>query len=146
MQRSMEAGLLHEYLAVPLTDSGVADTAKCVHWNLKWGPQERGTAMRKDWQAYHSLQQLTGILSTAELGNGRKVWDSVVAFVETRQLAEVDIMPAKVQKSSFTTAQYLFQSEQRVPQSPAPAREEPSLVQPGAGTSSSGAGIHGFGR
>ena len=134
---STEARLLHEYLALPLAESGVADSAKCLEWNLKWGPQERGTATVRDWHAYQNLLQLTGILTTADLGSARKVWDSVVEFVETRQLAEIEVQPAKVQKSSFTTAQQLFQKEHKIPQSPSPAKKEASPVQVGLGACSS---------
>ena len=135
----MNAKLLHEYLAVPLADRGVADAAKCAQWNLKWAPQDRDRATHKDWQAYQNLLQLTGILATAELGNAKKVWESIAEFVETRQMAEVEIMPAKLQKTSFTTAQQLLHSDQHALQSPAPAHGQ-SQVMPCAGSSSSGAG------
>ena len=132
-----EARLLHEYLALPLAESGVADSAKCLEWNLKWGPQERGTATVRDWHAYQNLLQLTGILTTADLGNARKVWDSVAEFVETRQLAEIEVQPARGQKSSFTTAHQLFQKEHKISQSPSHAKKEASPVQVGLGACSS---------
>ena len=34
-----------------------AGSANCLEWNLKWGPQERGTATVRDWQADQNLLQ-----------------------------------------------------------------------------------------
>ena len=48
-------------------------------------------------------------------------------------------MPANVPQSSFTAAQKLFQREQQIRQSPAPANQPPQM-HPGAAASSSGAG------
>lgn len=110
-----------QYLAVPAGDRGLAEAASCCQANLRWAPQDRDKATHKDWQAYQNLLQLTGIISTASLGNARKGWEHVVEFVEMNDMAQRELPPTKVEKGSFTTAQQLLNTEQESRQSPSPA-------------------------
>lgn len=126
-----------QYLAVPTDDEGLAEAARSCESNLRWAPQDKGKATRKDWQAYQNLLQLTGILTTAGLGNARKVWEHVVEFVEVADMAQAELPAAKVQKTSFTTAQELLKAGDPSRQSPSPAYV-PSKAEPCAGVSSGG--------
>ena len=119
---------LFHYLAVPTDDQGLADAATMCHSNLRWDSQERDQATHKDWHAYQNLLQLTGILSTAGVGNARKVWGHVSDFVRLRDTELVEAPPRKLQKTSFTTAQDLFHSptpSQSHSPAPAYAKAEP---------------------
>ena len=133
-QQLPETPRLFQYLAVPTDDRGLAEAAKCCEANMKWAPQERDRATRRDWQAYQNLLQLTGILSTAGVGNARQVWKHVVDFVEMNDMVECE-PPAKAARSSFVTAQDVLQQSQGSKQSPSPASGGPPKAEPFAGTS-----------
>ena len=123
-----------QYLAVPTDDKGLAEAATACQHTLRWAPAERDKTTHKDWRAYQNLLQLTGILSTADIGNATKVWDSVVEFVENNEMASVPLPPPKEYKGGFTTAKALLGNEAVPEQSPAPA-SAPAKPEPCAGVS-----------
>ena len=129
-----ETPRVFQYLAVPTDDKGCGKTAAVVHQNLQWQAPEFDKSTQKDWRTYQNLLQLTGILSTARIGNARAVWENVVEFVENAEMAEVQFpespelfnpglkAPRSAEPSACTSAQ----------QSPAPAYA-PSQAEPCAG-------------
>ena len=130
---------LFQYLAVPTDDKGCGKSAAACHQNLQWAAPEFDKSTGRDWRIYQNLLQLTGILSTARIGNTRAVWENVVEFVENAEMAEVQFpespelwtpgisAPRSAEPSACTSAQ----------QSPAPAYA-PSQAEPCAGVASSG--------
>ena len=109
-----------QYLAVPTDDKGLAEAATACQHTLRWAPAERDKSTQKDWHAYQNLLQLTGILSTAGIGNATKVWDSVVEFVETKDMVAVPLPPEQPAKGAFTSAKELLTNERVPEQSLAP--------------------------
>ena len=138
-QQPPETPRLFQYLAVPTEDRGLADSAITCQSNLRWSAPKNDRATYKDWQAYQNLLQLTGILSTAGIKNARQVWEHVASFVEEREMAQVELPPAKVPKTSFTTAQQLLIQSSLPRQSLSPASAS-AKAEPCAGVSPGGNG------
>ena len=126
-----------QYLAVPTDDLGLADAAIKCQANLSWAPPDRDKTTYKDWQAYPNSLQLTGILSTAGIGDTRKLWEHIVTYVEERDMARVELLPTRAQESSRTTAKELLNSPQHSRQSLSPASAS-TKAEPCAGVSPGG--------
>ena len=93
-----------QYLAVPTDDKGVSDSAAASLQNIKWACPKRDQTTHMEWRAYQNLLQLTGILSTARIGNAREVWENAVDFVENTSMAELQIKYGEELEGSVTSA------------------------------------------
>ena len=123
---------LFQYLAVPTDDCGLLDAAKTCEANLRWASSDHDRATARDWRACQNLLQLIGMVSTARIGNARKVWEDVVEFVELMDMAQIEFPPSEVQKTESTTAKQVLQTSQSSSQSPSPAYT-PSKAEPSTG-------------
>ena len=93
-----------QYLAVPTDDKGVSDSAAASLQNIKWACPKQDQTTHMEWRAYQNLLQLTGILSTARIGNAREVWENAVDFVENTSMAEIQIKYAEEEQGCVTSA------------------------------------------
>ena len=124
---------LCHYLAVPTDDNGLSQAARSCYTNLQWST-ECAAATHKNWQAYQNLLQLVGILTTANIGNAKQVWEHVVEFVDDIDTAQYDMPATKKQKTSLTTAAEVLKTSEAPVQSSSPV-DSSTKAEPFAGPS-----------
>ena len=122
------------YMAVPTDDTGLSEAASCTENNLKWAAREQDKSAPNNWRAYQNLVELSGILKTAGIGNAAKVWEHVVEFVENSQMAQCELPPTKIPKTTFKTAQDMLNASQHAPQSMGAASALTAKAEPCAGS------------
>ena len=127
-----------QYLAVPADDQGVANSAAASQQNLKWACPKFDQTTHMDWRTYQNLLQLTGILSTARIGNAREVWENVVDFVENTSMAELQFKYSEGQEGSVTSAAKELCQSQETFEHKSPPPTTPASADPCAGPSTTG--------
>ena len=76
-----------EFIAVPRDDATIGRAASAAYANMQWLSPDRDRMAQGDWQAYQNLMQLAGIMQTAKLSNASQVWNEIVEYVETIDMA-----------------------------------------------------------
>ena len=111
-----------EFIAVPRDDAGVGHAASAAYTNLKWLSADKDQMAQQNWQAYQNLMQLAGMMSLVRLSNASRVWNEVVEFVETTDMAvSLDAEFAQGQKRSFQPdSKIAYAPSEPSKQSPAP--------------------------